>query len=73
MMLAEAIVSAAKVYAIVGGVVATAFLMYGIDRVDPSAHHAYAFRPLLAPGLVLLWPLVLWRWKALERRRRIGR
>ena len=23
---------------------------------------AYAFRPLLLPGLALLWPLVLWRW-----------
>jgi hypothetical protein len=45
-----------------GMVVALAFLSLGIDRVDPQAIGAYAFRPLLIPGLVLLWPLVVWRW-----------
>ena len=34
----------------------------------PSARGAYAFRPLLVPGLILLWPLVLWRWWMLTRR-----
>ena len=29
---------------------------------DPAARGAYGFRPLLLPGLVLLWPLVVWRW-----------
>lgn len=52
-----------------GAVTAAAFLMVGLDRVDPAARQAYAFRPLVAPGIVLLWPLVLWRWIALERRR----
>jgi hypothetical protein len=33
----------------------------------PEARGAYAFRPLLLPGLVLLWPLALWRWWALTR------
>jgi hypothetical protein len=38
--------------------------------VDPAARGAYAFRPLLLPGLVLLWPLVAWRWAVLARTRR---
>ena len=54
-------------YAALGAAVALAFLTVGIERVDPAARGAHAFRPLLVPGLVLLWPLVLWRWRRLER------
>jgi hypothetical protein len=54
-------------YAALGAVVALAFLTVGIERVDPAARGAYAFRPLLLPGVILLWPLVLWRWWRLER------
>ena len=52
----------------VGFVVALAFLFYGFDRIDPGAHEAYAVRPLLVPGLMLLWPLVIWRWIVLSKR-----
>jgi hypothetical protein len=44
------------------------FLLIGSDRVDPAARGTYAVLPLPVPGLVLLWPLVLWRWRALARR-----
>ncbi len=54
-------------YGGIGLVVAVAFLLVGFDRVDPAAQGAYAVRPLLLPGLVLLWPLVLWRWWILTR------
>lgn len=67
--MADLIVQAATVYLGVGGVVALAFLLLGIDRVDPQARGAYLFRPMIAPGLVLLWPLVLARWAALARGR----
>lgn len=50
-----------------GVCVAVPFLTFGIDRIDPAAAGAYAMRPLLLPGVVLLWPLVLWRWRALTR------
>ena len=50
-----------------GGCVGLLFLLRGIDRVDPAARGAYAVRPLLMPGLALLWPLVLWRWHRLTR------
>jgi len=61
------IVELARWYVYAGVVFAAAFLIFGIDRVDPQARGAYAFRPLIAPGVVLLWPLVLWRWIARER------
>lgn len=54
----------------IGLIVALAFLSYGFDTVDPGAHGAYAVRPLLIPGLVLLWPLVIWRWLSLVRKGR---
>lgn len=58
---------AAEIYCWIGAATAAAFLLVGIDRVDPGARGSYAFRPLLVPGVVVLWPLVLMRWIALER------
>lgn len=58
----------ASIWLYAGATVAVVFLLFGIDRVMASARGAYAFRPLLAPGIVLLWPLVLWRWRQLETR-----
>jgi hypothetical protein len=66
----EAIVLVATAYGWCRGAVALAFLLWGIDRIDPAARGAYLVRPLLAPGVVLLWPWVLLRWAALERGRR---
>jgi hypothetical protein len=56
-------------YAVVGGLVAVPFVLVGVDRVDPASRGAIAFRPLLLPGTVMLWPVVLGRWVVLERRR----
>lgn len=58
---------ALEIYGWIGAAVAVLFLFVGIDRVDPSARGSYAFRPLLIPGIVVLWPLVLFRWIRLER------
>ena len=55
-------------YLIAGCVLAAAFLTVGLDRIDKDARGSIAFRPLLVPGLVLLWPLVAARWIVLERR-----
>jgi hypothetical protein len=66
---AEALWHAVLAYGGFGLLVAVAFLGYGLPRVTPGARGAYAFRPLLLPGLVLLWPLVLWRWAVLARGR----
>ena len=67
--MAALIVDAVMVYLAAGVLVALAFVLWGIDRDDPGAAGAYAFRPLLLPGLVLLWPAVVARWSALARRR----
>ena len=61
-----------QIYGALGVLVAIAFLFWGVDRVAPDARGAYVFRPLLVPGGVLLWPLVLWRWGVLERARELG-
>lgn len=67
--MAVAIIDAVLIYAVLGSALALVFLLVGIDRIDPAASRAYAFRPLLFPGLVLLWPLVAVRWFTLVRRR----
>ncbi len=67
MSTAGVLVALAGAYGAVGLVIGVAFLLFAIDRMDPAAVGAYAFRPLLLPGLVLLWPLVLRRWLAFER------
>jgi VIT1/CCC1 family predicted Fe2+/Mn2+ transporter len=60
--LAHWVVEAALLYAAIGCGVAVGFLVAGIGRLDPASRGAYAFRPLLLPGLAALWPLVAWRW-----------
>ena len=60
--MAAAIVQIVTIYLAIGVVVGVAFLFVGIDRADPAARGAYAFRPLLLPGLTLLWPCVVVRW-----------
>ncbi len=66
MDVAEAILMALQAWGILGALVALPFLTIGIDRIDEDARGAYAFRPLLIPGVLLIWPLVLWRWWRIE-------
>jgi hypothetical protein len=56
------VVEATLVYLAIGLGIGIGFLVAGIERIDPAARSAYAFRPLLLPGLAALWPLVAWRW-----------
>ena len=58
-----ALAYAAIGYAGFGLFVAVAFILAGLERVHPAAHSAWTFRPLLIPGLALLWPYVLLRWR----------
>ncbi len=50
-----------------GMAVALIFLVYGIGLMDENAQGAWIFRPLIIPGILLIWPLVLWRWWVLAR------
>lgn len=63
---AEALFFAVRLWLSIGAFVAAVFLTVGIDRVDEDARGAYVFRPLLVPGILLIWPLVVWRWGVLE-------
>ena len=62
MTAASFIVGFVQIWGILGLLVALAFVVFGISRIDEDAAGAFAFRPLILPGLVLLWPLVAWRW-----------
>ncbi len=66
-MLADMIITGLQFYSACGAVCALVFLCWGIDRIDPAARGVFVFRPLLVPGIVMLWPFVLWRWFNLER------
>ncbi|MEO1206654.1 MAG: hypothetical protein AAFV45_10000 [Pseudomonadota bacterium] len=67
MEIAAVLILLVQGYGIIGAVAAVAFLLIGIDRIDEDARGSYAFRPLLIPGIIVLWPIVLVRWLELER------
>ncbi|MCV0425788.1 MAG: hypothetical protein K5905_09960 [Roseibium sp.] len=67
MQISAFLIDLGQYYLMAGGVVAALFLVIGVDRVEPSARGSYAFRPLLIPGICLIWPLVLYRWYVLEK------
>ncbi len=54
-------------YLYAGGAVAAVFLTFGLGHLDENARGAWIFRPLLIPGVLLIWPLVIWRWRVLHR------
>ena len=66
MQTADTILMLVQYWAWAGLAVAAMFLTVGIDRVEPNSKTSFVFRPLLIPGVVILWPLVLWRWVQLE-------
>jgi hypothetical protein len=58
-------------YLYAGAAVAALFIPFGIGRLDENAQGAWIFRPLLIPGVLLIWPLVIWRcivlWRGEEK------
>jgi hypothetical protein len=60
--ISAAVIVIVKAYLITGIAVAVPFLVVGIGKLDPSARGAYAFRALVLPGVILLWPVVVLRW-----------
>ena len=65
--MAALVLDVAFAYVMLGSAVAAMFVLWGIGRIIPGAQGAWAFRPLIVPGVILLWPLVLWRWWTLVR------
>ncbi len=60
---AEAAVSVLTAYATVGLLFGLAFVVRGVQEIDPAARGVgWRFRLLILPGAAALWPLLAWRW-----------
>ena len=66
MQTAQLLIWLVTIYGGIGALVAALFLFIGIDRIDEDARGSYTFRPLLIPGVIVLWPVVIARWIELE-------
>jgi hypothetical protein len=61
--IAELIVALAGAYVAAGALFAAAFLTWGVSRIDPAARQGTpGFRLIILPGVVALWPFLLFRW-----------
>ena len=60
---ATALLLGVAAYATAGAVFAPPFLVRGIHRLDEAAHGSgVAFRLIVAPGVIALWPVLLAAW-----------
>ena len=66
MEFAEALRILTLIYFVIGCGTAIPFLLFGVDKVESSAQNSYVFRPILFPGVVLIWPIVIMRWNFLR-------
>lgn len=65
MVVASAMLWLLAVYVAVGAIVGIAFVCVGVGRVEPAARGAgVAFRLVILPGCVGLWPVVLVKWRS---------
>ena len=63
MSAAEVFLWALGAYRFAGGVFGLAFVTVGVGRIDPAARGTSpAFRALIFPGSVTLWPLLAANW-----------
>lgn len=61
------------IYLALGLVVGLGFVLRGVDRVDPAASGSpLAFRLVILPGCVGLWPVVLMKWLGAGRAEKGG-
>jgi hypothetical protein len=60
---AEGVLLVLATYFSIGVIAGLAFVVVGVDTIDPGAKGAnWMFRLLILPGAVAFWPLVSWRW-----------
>ena len=63
MIVAEVTLLIALAYVLCGLAVGVPFVLRGVDRIDEAARGAtVAFRLLILPGTVALWPLMAAKW-----------
>jgi len=64
-LIAVWLVRLAGLYLGLGLLFSIVFLVWGIERIDPAARaSSRAFRWIVLPGCVALWPLLARRWLA---------
>ncbi len=69
-MFSDMALAATAGYATAGAVFAVSFLWRGVAALDSAAGRgSWGFRLLIAPGVTALWPLLLWKWWAAQRRK----
>lgn len=62
MIIAQTIVWSLGVYVALGLLFALVFVTGGAGRIDPSVEQSTrGFRWMIVPGVIALWPLLLWR------------
>ena len=60
---AQAIIGTLAGYLGLGLAFALIFVMRGVAAIDPAARGMPRLaRLLIAPGVIALWPLLLWKW-----------
>ncbi len=63
MLVAVLLIDFLEAYAALGGLFAIAFVSKGVVTVDAGARDAgIAFRLIILPGVVALWPVLLRQW-----------
>jgi hypothetical protein len=61
--LAAALIHLASAYLLAGLIFSAPFLVAGIGHIDPQARATpLSFRMIVLPGVLVLWPLLAWRW-----------
>jgi len=70
MTVAELIVAGSAAYVLVGLVFGVLFVSVGVARFDHAARGtSLAFRALILPGSVALWPVLAVKWMSRTRER----
>ncbi|MDX1477716.1 MAG: hypothetical protein R3301_08395 [Saprospiraceae bacterium] len=65
---ATILVNLAGAYLLIGVVFAVWFVVRGVTNVDPGVRgSSVVFRLLLLPGSVLLWPVLLGKWRKAKK------
>jgi hypothetical protein len=68
-LIAETILLICLLYMVCGLVIGIPFVIRGVERIDPAAcGTSIAFRLLILPGSIALWPVIATKWwKAAKR------
>jgi hypothetical protein len=62
------LMAALGLYGLVGVLLLVPFHRFAVPVIDQSASGAsWGFKVVVSPGLVALWPVILWKWNTARR------